>query len=158
MKAKNKRHAAILELIKSSNVETQEDLALRLSEAGIAATQATISRDIKELHLVKGLDKNTNRYKYEQRSSAVENPILTTKTVGILRDGIVRMNIAQNLLVIKCYSGMAQAVCEVLDGSDRSEIVGTLAGENTIFIATESEDAAVKLKEDLYLLVSGSEQ
>ena len=155
MKSKNKRHSAILELIKSSNIETQEELVLRLSQTGINATQATISRDIKELHLVKVLDKNTNRYKYGQQApSSFEKNALPIKTVNIFKDGIVSVNTAQNLVVIKCYSGM---VCEVLDYSDRSEVIGTIAGENTIFVATASSETAEKLMRDLSLVISSSE-
>ena len=158
MKSKNKRHSAILELIKSSNIETQEELVLRLSQTGINATQATISRDIKELHLVKVLDKNTNRYKYGQQApSSFEKNALPIKTVNIFKDGIVSVNTAQNLVVIKCYSGMAQAVCEVLDYSDRSEVIGTIAGENTIFVATASSETAEKLMRDLSIVISSSE-
>ena len=158
MKAKNRRHVAILEIIKDSSVETQEDITLRLLNMDIKATQATVSRDIKELHLVKVLDKNTNRYKYEQRMmSALDNPILPSKTIGILRDGIIHMNLARNLVVVKCYVGMAQAVCAALDTAHRAEIVGTLAGDDTIFIATESDENAEKLLSELSLVISGNE-
>lgn len=157
MKAKNKRHTAILEIIKDSNVETQEDITLRLLNMGIKATQATVSRDIKELHLIKVLDKNTNRYKYEQRTVSMhENPILPSKTVSILRDGIIHMKVACNLVVVKCYAGMAQAVCASLDSAHREEIIGTLAGDDTIFIAAESEENAEKLLKDLTSVISGN--
>ena len=155
MKAKNKRHAAILDLIRDKNVETQDDLTAFLSEMGIKATQATVSRDIKELHLVKVLDKNTGGYRYEQRGiSDGTNAILPSKSSGILRDGIVSFSLAQNLVIIKCYNGMANAVCAAHDAARLPEIIGTIAGDDTIFIATASGESAVMLKEDMQKLIS----
>ena len=158
MKLKNKRQIAILELIKNYNIETQEELVIHLSKEGINATQATVSRDIKELHLVKCLDKNTNRYKYEQRIvSPSESVVLPMKIVNIFRDGIIGINTAQNLVIVKCYPGMAQAVCEALDSSDKEEVIGTVAGENTIFVATESAEVAVSFVENLSSIISETE-
>lgn len=156
MKAKNKRHAAILDLIRDRNIETQDELTACLSAMNIKATQATVSRDIKELHLVKVLDKKTGGYRYEQRGvSASDNTILPVKTAGILRDGIVNINLAQNFVVIKCYVGMANAVCAALDAAVLPEIIGTIAGDDTIFIATASTESAVMLREDMQKLISG---
>ena len=156
MKAKNKRHAAILDLIRDKNVETQDDLTAYLSEMGIKATQATVSRDIKELHLVKVLDKSTGSYKYEQRGiSDGANTILPSKSSGILRDGIISFNLAQNFVIIKCYTGMANAVCAALDAAKLPEIIGTIAGDYTIFVATASGENAVMLREDMQKLISG---
>lgn len=156
MKAKNKRHAAILDIIKDRSVETQDELTAYLSELNIKATQATVSRDIKELHLVKVLDKKTGGYRYEQRGTVVsENSILPVKTAGILKDGIVNINLAQNFVIVKCYVGMANAVCAALDAAALPEIIGTIAGDDTIFIATASAESAIMLREDMQKLTAG---
>ena len=146
MKHKNRRHVEILEIIKNNDIETQDELTQKLIAKGITATQATISRDIKELHLVKVLQKN-NKYRYEQRSSPAqsENSLTPSKTVGILNSSVLSMNFAQNIVVVKCYAGMANAACAALDAIGRPEILGTIAGDDTIFIATESTETAQSL-------------
>ena len=147
MKHKNKRHTAILSLIKESDVETQTDLALKLRLKGINATQATISRDIKQLHLIKVLVKDTNKYRYEQRTSDYTEtpPPAKSKAMTMLRESIVSMRRAQNLVVVKCYTGTAPAACTAIDSASHDDIVGTIAGDDTIFIATESNERAEAL-------------
>lgn len=142
MKYKEKRHARILEIIKTTPVETQDELTDLLIRSGFQTTQATVSRDIKELHLFKTLTKE-NRYKYEQASSqsAVKRP-LPIKFHGIMRDSIISVDYAMNIVVVKCYSGMAQGACAAIDTLDKSEIVGTIAGDDTIFIAARTVDSA----------------
>lgn len=147
MKHKNKRHTAILSLIKESDIETQTDLALKLRLNGINATQATISRDIKQLHLIKVLVKETNKYRYEQRVSDQSEtpPSVKSKAMTMLRESIVSMKRAQNLVVVKCYTGTAPAACTVIDSASHNDIVGTIAGDDTIFIATENNERAEAL-------------
>ena len=134
MKHKNRRHNVISDIIKSYEVETQEEITRHLLSRGISVTQATVSRDIKEMNLVKVMQKN-GKYKYERRIATAEGSMLPSKTMGIFKDGIISVSPAQNLVVIKCYSGMAGAVAAALDSMRRSEIVGTVAGDDTIFIA-----------------------
>ncbi len=147
MKHKNKRHTAILSLIKESDIETQTDLALKLRLNGINATQATISRDIKQLHLIKVLVKETNKYRYEQRVSNQSEtpPSVKSKAMTMLRESIVSMKRAQNLVVVKCYTGTAPAACTAIDSASHNDIVGTIAGDDTIFIATENNERAEAL-------------
>lgn len=145
MKQKNKRHIAILGLIEKENIDTQDDLTKKLENMGIRATQATISRDIKELHLVKVMHEN-NKYCYEQRGvTGSSNTIMPSKSINIIRESIIHINFAQNLVIIKCYAGMAQAACAALDAASHPEIIGTLAGDDTIFLATESKEQAQTL-------------
>ena len=132
MKVKNRRHAKILELIGDNNIETQDELTLFLNASGFKTTQATVSRDIKELHLVKILTKD-NVYRYEQRDKAsAATPHITAKSQGIMRDSIISLRTAQNLIVVKCYAGMAQAACAAIDTLGNEMIIGTIAGDDTI--------------------------
>lgn len=145
MKLKNKRHAKILELVRDNDIETQDELALYLNAAGYKTTQATVSRDIKELHLVKILTKD-NVYKYEQRDRAAgTDHEISLKSQGIMRDSIISVAPAGTLLVVKCFPGMAQGACAAIDSMNKSSIVGSIAGEDNIFLATTSEDAAAQL-------------
>ncbi|MBQ5333085.1 MAG: hypothetical protein J6K92_07495, partial [Oscillospiraceae bacterium] len=119
---KSQRHEKILEIIKCSSVETQEMLRERLLEDGIDVTQATLSRDIKELGLIKKQD----RYFVPQKSTA-EIPAL-------IRESVNSIDHAMNMVVFKCHSGMAMAACAMFDKLGYSGVVGTLAGDDTIFI------------------------
>ena len=146
MKHKSKRHLAILEIIEKNNIETQEALTKELLANGINTTQATISRDIKALHLVKVLQSN-NKYRYEQGSNQKAlDKNLSLNSFSIFKDSIIEMNIAQNLLILKCHPGMAAAICVALDSLKRKEIKGTIAGDDTIFIALETMEEAQTLK------------
>ena len=140
---KNKRHAAILELIRHFDITTQEEMLSQLRESGFAVTQATISRDIKELRLVKTVLEN-GQYKYGEPKSDGEETVL--KHIALLADAVVSVEYAVNMLVIKCSSGMAQAVCATLDSMKFDGILGTLAGEDTIFIVCSNEEKAKELK------------
>ncbi len=149
MKFKEKRHARILEIIKEKAVETQDELTELLIQSGFQTTQATVSRDIKELHLYKTLTKD-NKYRYE--CSDVRNDFRKSnsgKFYGIMRDSILSVDNAMNLVVVKCYSGMAQGACAAIDTLDNGEIVGTIAGDDTIFIAAKTVDAAKSIVENI---------
>lgn len=129
------RHKKIIELITRHDIETQEELADRLNNAGYNVTQATISRDIRELKLTK-MPVNGGKQKYVliQEKSTVMNE----KYIRILRDGFTSMDMAQNILVIKTVSGMAMAVAAALDAMNFHEVVGCIAGDDTIMCAIRS--------------------
>ena len=125
---KLKRHKKIIELISNEVVETQEDLAQRLKEAGFDVTQATVSRDIRELKLSKVVIDGRQRYAVLQNNNLGMND----KYLRILKDGLVSMDMAQNILVLKTVSGMAMAVAAAIDALSFSEIAGCIAGDDTI--------------------------
>ena len=154
MKYKEKRHARILEIIKTTPVETQDELTELLIKSGFQTTQATVSRDIKELHLSKTLTKE-NKYRYERSESQDENKkTIQSKFYGIMRDSIISVDNAMNLVVVKCYAGMAQGACAAIDTLDNGEIVGTIAGEDTIFIAAKSVEIAKSIVENINNILS----
>ena len=145
------RHAKIVELISKYQVETQEELAERLNAAGFRVTQATVSRDIRDLKLTKVPAEN-GRQKYAVLQN--EQSGLGEKYIRILRDGFVSMDMAQNILVIKTVSGMAMAVAEALDVINFHEIVGCVAGDNTIMCAVRSVDDTILLMDKLRKIVA----
>ena len=133
---KLERHSKIVELIGKYEIETQEELAERLKQAGYKVTQATVSRDIRELKLTKVQSENgRQRYMVMQNQTAFSD-----KYIRILKDGYVSMDMAQNILVIKTVSGMAMAVAAALDEIHFHEIVGCIAGDDTIMAAIKSTD------------------
>lgn len=144
MKLKNKRHQKILELIKDHDIDTQEALTEYLSVSGIKATQATVSRDIRELHLVKVL--SDGGYRYEQRQSDTSDTF-SPSVYNFMKDNIITVRTAQNLVVIKCYPGTADAVCASIDAEEKEYVVGSIAGDDTIFLAAEDNAAAEKLRD-----------
>ena len=130
---KLERHSKIVELIGKYEIETQEELAERLNQEGYKVTQATVSRDIRELKLTKVQSENgRQRYMVMQNQAAFSD-----KYIRILKDGYVSMDMAQNILVIKTVSGMAMAVAAALDEIHFHEIVGCIAGDDTIMCAQE---------------------
>lgn len=147
---KIERHSKIVELIGRYEIETQEELAERLYEAGFRVTQATISRDIRELKLTKVQGENGR-----QRYMVLEGPRGTSaiKYIRILKDGFVSMDMAQNILVIKTVSGMAMAVAAALDAIHFSEIVGCIAGDDTIMCAIRSVDDTIIVMEKIKKMV-----
>lgn len=141
---KSKRHAKILEIIGRYNIETQEELSDRLEREGFHVTQATVSRDIRELKLTKVASK-AGRQKYVALN---ENHVdMSEKYIRIFKDGFVSMDMAQNILVIKTVSGMAMAVAAALDAMDCHEIVGSIAGDDTIMCAVRTvEDTEILME------------
>ena len=139
---KSQRHAKIIELINKNNVETQEELTVLLKQNGFDTTQATVSRDIKELRLVKVADEK-GRYKYALKSGADELK-LSAKFTRILEETVIRIDVSTSFVVIKTYPAMAQAAASAIDNMNWEEIVGTIAGDDTIFVALKTiEDAEV---------------
>ena len=132
---KKERRAKVIELIGKYQIETQDELAAKLEEAGFPVTQATISRDIRELKLTKvSVDGVHQRYTHLQEKEAD----LSFKYVRVLQDGFLSMDPAENLLVIKTLSGMAMAVAAALDNLEVSGIVGSIAGDDTVMCAVQS--------------------
>lgn len=145
------RHSKILDLISKYNIDTQEELAKKLSEDGYNVTQATVSRDIKDLKLVKVLD-NSGLYKYAQ--SGVKETTATGKNLSsILINSVTKIDNALNTVVIKTHSGMAQAVGYVIDSLEFEEILGCVAGDDTIICVTKTEKAASYLVDKLNLML-----
>ena len=142
---KLERHAKIIELISQYAIETQEDLAEKLNAEGFRVTQATVSRDIRELKLTKMAIDGRQRYVVVQG----QNGRMGEKYIGILREGFVSMDMAQNILVIKTVSGMAMAVAAALDALQWNEIVGSIAGDDTIFCAVRTTDETLIVMEKL---------
>lgn len=122
----------------------------RLREEGFKATQATISRDIKDLRLVKTLGSD-GKYRYVSASRSSTD--IRTNFSNLFSTSVDSIDVAQNLVVIKTLSGMAQAVCAALDSADYPSVVGTIAGDDTIFIACRTADLAVSLTEELKKLI-----
>lgn len=132
MGMKEQRQSKILSLIQKYEIETQEELAENLEQAGFKVTQATVSRDIRELKLTKVAGKN-NAQKYVALTNYEHQ--ISDKVIRVFRAGFVSMDIAQNILVIRTLTGMGNAVAAAIDAFKHEEIVGTLAGDDTIFCA-----------------------
>lgn len=147
---KTGRHTKILELIQKNEIGTQEELSARLEQEGYHVTQATVSRDIRELKLTK-VSLSNGKQKYVVLAESKED--MTEKYVRIFRDGFVSMDMAQNILVIKTVSGMAMAVAAALDAMECHEIVGSIAGDDTIMCAVRSVDDTVVLMKRLRRIV-----
>ena len=147
---KTRRQAKILELIQQNNVETQEELSAYLEREGYKVTQATVSRDIRELKLTK-IATDNGRQKYAVIADADTG--MLEKYARVLREGYVSMDIAQNILVIKTVSGMASAVCAAIDAMKMNEVVGSIAGDDTLICIIRTNDDAVMTMKKLRKLV-----
>lgn len=130
------RHALIIELISNYSVETQYDLAKLLREHGIHVTQATVSRDIKERRLVKVLMDN-GRYKYA--TSDVTKTGLQDRFMKIFSHSVTSLTSAGNLIIVKTITGTAAASAEAIDSLEWDEVAGTVAGDNTVFVAIKDD-------------------
>ena len=139
---KTKRQAKMLELIRKHEIETQEELSDYLQKEGYQVTQATVSRDIRELKLTKVAMSN-GRQKNAALTDNSED--LSEKYIRVFRDGFVSMDMAQNILVIKTVSGMAMAVAAAIDAMHLHEIVGCIAGDDTIMCAVRSVDDTIEV-------------
>ena len=135
---KQKRHNAILEIIEEATIETQEDLGKALLERGFKVTQATISRDIKELHLIK-VQTERGVYKYAVNESSVV--LNTQKLLRVFKETVVSVRGSGNIIVVTTLTGSANAAAEVIDNLDIDGIIGSIAGDNTIFLAGETDKA-----------------
>ena len=147
---KQVRLEKILEIIDSRDVETQEELAGYLQEAGFRVTQATVSRDIRELKLSK-IPSGNGRQKYT--AVPADDGQLEDKFIRVLRDGLVSMDNAQNILVVKTVSGMAMAVAAAIDALKFREVVGCIAGDDTIMAAVRTVEDAKSLMERIRRMI-----
>lgn len=139
---KKRRLAAIIEIIESQNIETQEELAAHLRAAGFDVTQATVSRDIRELQLSKVSDgKGRQRYAVLGK----DDGYMGDRYIRVLREGFASVDAAQNLVVIKTVAGMAMAVAAALDAMRFAEVLGCIAGDDTIMVACHTTKDAVEL-------------
>lgn len=145
------RHSKIIELINEYDIETQDELAQYLKDSGYNVTQATVSRDIRELKLTK-VSTDGNRQKYIVVQN--KNVDMNEKYIRILRDGYMSMDMAMNILVIKTVSGMAMAVAAALDAMEWNEIVGSIAGDDTIMCAVRSIDETLIVMEKIKKLIN----
>ena len=133
---KTKRHNAIMELVQNRDIETQEELADLLRKRGYTVTQATVSRDIKELHLSKVPD-GLGGYRYAK--PVRHETEINDRLIRILRDSLVSVHYAGYMIVVKTLSGSANVACEAIDTLQWPEILGTIAGDNTSFIVVSNE-------------------
>lgn len=150
---KTNRQARILDIIKNNSVETQSDLLELLRNEGFNVTQATVSRDIKEMRLIKVLDEKGS-YKYACDTISMNEE---TSYLYLFQTSVQSIESAHNLVVIKTGPGMAGAVCAALDSTRRVGVMGSIAGDDTIFVALRTDAAAVNLVSDLKKLISRKE-
>lgn len=147
---KKTRHELILNYIKNNNVSRQEDIIKMLSENGYNVTQATISRDIKELKIIKEhFGKNDIRYAVSEKVDNEDNYKM------IFTRSAISANAAMNIIVVKCYSGTANAACIALDSMNLPGLVGTIAGDDTIFVACKDIDATTHIIHTINSLLKG---
>lgn len=137
---KTQRHAKILEIISTRDIETQEQLLQILQNEGYTSTQATISRDIKELHIVKELT-SFGTYRYTTASKDLSGTF-SSRLNTIFKECITSFDCAQNIVVIKTIPGLASAAASAIDAMDMSVVVGTLAGDDTVFIVMRDTASA----------------
>ncbi|MBR6525009.1 MAG: arginine repressor [Clostridia bacterium] len=148
---KNARQAAILAIIEHDDIETQEELALALRQRGFAVTQATVSRDIKELKLLKV---STARGTYKYATSGRAETSMNDRFVRIFSHAVISIESAQNIVVIKTLPGSANAAAEAIDNSHFSEVLGTMAGDNTILVVVHNESEAQDVSSKLHAMIS----
>ncbi len=144
---KKVRHRQIVDIITKNDIETQEELANCLKEAGFAVTQATVSRDIRELKLSK-VPGGNGKQKYVVLKH--DDTHMEDKFIRVLKDGFVSMDMAQNILVVKTVSGMAMAVAAAIDALKFKEVVGCIAGDDTIMVAVRTIDDTLVLMDKLH--------
>ena len=137
---KTVRQVAILDIIEKQEIETQEELASALNARGIRVTQATVSRDIKELRLLKVLTPS-GKYKYATGDQADNN--LTDRFIRMLAESLLFVSSANNLIVVKTLSGSANVAAEALDSMHWPEVLGTLAGDNTVLLIIRSNEETI---------------
>ena len=139
---KTVRQVAILDIIEKQEIETQEELASSLNARGIRVTQATVSRDIKELRLLKVLTPS-GKYKYATGDQADNN--LTDRFIRMLAESLLSVSSANNLIVVKTLSGSANVAAEALDSMHWPEVLGTLAGDNTVLLIIRSNEETISV-------------
>ena len=148
---KNKRQAKILEIIAERDIETQEELLSALQECGFSSTQATISRDIKELRIVKELDAR-GTYRYSASKSEI-TATFTNRLNTIFRECVTGLDYAQNIVVINTLPGLASAACSALDSMKLPQVVGTIAGDDTAFLLMRDTNTAIEFCNEIRRLL-----
>ena len=138
---KFQRQAKILDLIDRFEIETQEELTDHLRALGYNTTQATVSRDIKELRLIKSLSSETGKYKYTAATAGAADSF-TTRLRNIFRECVTEIDAAQNMVVIKTLPGLGQAAAMAIDAMRASDVVGTLGGDDTVFAVMRDNESA----------------
>lgn len=151
---KQKRQVKILELIREHTIENQNDLISILNAQGYNATQATISRDIRELNIIK-IQTPDGRYKYAVGNVRMTEDEISEQAYNIISVSVKSIEYAGNLVVLRTLSGMAQAVCAAIDSTHRPGVMGTIAGDDTIFIASRGEEASAFIVSELKKMLSG---
>ena len=150
---KSTRHSLILEIIEQKDIETQEELAEELKRRGVKVTQATVSRDIKELRLLKVLSDHGG-YKYATVERAEKG--MSERFIRILSESVISLDNVGNLIVIKTISASANAAAEAIDSMKWSEVLGSIAGDNTILVIARSEEAVESLMARFNTLIKRS--
>lgn len=145
------RHAKILEIISEKDIETQEELAEELKNSGMNVTQATVSRDIKELKLIKVLS-NDGKYKYATINHT--DSMLSDKLVSIFKNTVLQAENVDNFIVVKTITGSANAAAESIDSMRFDGIAGTIAGDNTIFLLARNKDKALEITQKMRKMLS----
>ncbi len=149
---KAQRQAKLLEIISTQNVDTQEQLLALLQEAGFRGTQATISRDIKELRIVKELT-SLGTYRYTTSNNELEGSF-TSRLNTIFRECVVNFDYAQNIIVIRTLPGLASAAASAIDGMNIHAVVGSLAGDDTVMVVMRDSNAAAVFCGEIKSLIS----
>ena len=145
---KNDRQRRILEIVEREPIDTQELLQQRLLEQGVSCTQATISRDIKQLHLIK---EPIGQGRYRYTASSQRNRLnAADKLRSIFRESIISVDSAQNIIVIKTMPGLANAAAAALDGMNISDMVGSLAGDDTALLVMRDTESARGFCEEIH--------
>ncbi len=144
---KNTRHSRILSLIKDYVIVRQEDMLAYLKKDGFDVTQATVSRDIRELKLVK--TSVNGQYRYVASQAMNKNSRSPDKFETIFKESVISVDYAGYTVLVKCFTGMANAACEIFDSMVWSDVVGTLSGDDTFFVLMRTEEAAEKLTQQV---------
>ena len=151
MRKRQQRHDVIRDIIRENNVKTQRDLASQLQAAGYECTQATISRDMKELQLIKELTP-TGSYRYAV-SIHQNRRDFNDRLRNVFREGVTSVDLAQNIIVLKTMPGLANAAAAALDGMDIEEMVGSLAGDDTALLVMRTNQAAEQFCSELRMML-----
>ena len=144
------RHAKILELIETYEIETQDELAQKLCEEGFNVTQATVSRDIREMKLTK-IATEKGRQKYAVISS--QDSEISERLTRVFKEAVTKIDYAQNIIVVRTLGGMGMAVAVALDNMENPEILGTIAGDDTVFCVVRNHNQAAVIIEKLYRII-----
>ena len=148
---KSGRQSVILEIIAEQDIETQNQLLQALAARGVKSTQATLSRDIKDMRLVKELGPSGN-YRYTAAAAKPVDDDFEQRLRKIFKESVVSYDVAQNLFIIKTLPGLAPAACSAMDSMDVKGLVGTLAGDDTAFLAMRDSESAQALYHEIEML------